>query len=119
MGGSNANPTSRFLKDIPASLTATRERTGQAVASHGLVQVHQRIASPADGWSPPRERREVPSDLAFSAGDQVRHTKFGDGIVVDCKATGSDQEVTVSFKGGHGLKRLLLSYAPLELIRRA
>jgi DNA helicase-2/ATP-dependent DNA helicase PcrA len=118
MGGSNANPVSRFIKDIPESLTATRERADQTSISRGLVQVHQRITSPADGWSPPRERQSVPSELSYLAGDHVRHAKFGEGIVVDCKATNSDQEVTVSFKGEHGLKKLLLSFAPLELIRR-
>lgn len=117
MGGSNANPTSRFLKDIPASLTTSRERSGAATASHGLVQVRQRFDSPEAGWSPPRER-PVPADLAYTAGDQVRHAKFGDGIVVDCKAKGADQEVMVSFKGQYGLKKLLVSLAPLELISR-
>ena len=35
------------------------------------------------------------------------------GTVIKVRATGSDQEVTVAFKGG-GLKKLLLSFAPME-----
>jgi hypothetical protein len=42
--------------------------------------------------------------------------KFGEGIVVNCLSTGEDYEVTVAFKGEAGLKRLLLSFAPLEKV---
>jgi len=59
-------------------------------------------------------RVATPSDAMFAAGDHVRHARFGDGIVVSCKVTPEDQEVTVAFKGGAGVKKLLLSYAPLE-----
>ena len=46
----------------------------------------------------------------------MRHVKFGEGIVVSATQTanGADQEVTVAFKGGFGVKKLLLSFAPLE-----
>jgi DNA helicase-2/ATP-dependent DNA helicase PcrA len=53
-------------------------------------------------------------DALFAAGEHVRHERFGEGIVVSCVVTPSDQEVTVAFKGGAGVKKLLLSYAPLE-----
>ena len=53
---------------------------------------------------------------SFAAGDRIRHAKFGEGIVVASAptASGSDQEVTVAFKSQAGLKKLLLSFAPLE-----
>ena len=46
----------------------------------------------------------------------MRHAKFGEGIVISCNptASGSDQEVTVAFKGEAAVKKLLLSFAPLE-----
>ena len=52
----------------------------------------------------------------FKAGEHVRHAKFGEGIVVNATPTanGADQEVTVAFKGGFGIKKLLLCFAPLE-----
>ena len=50
----------------------------------------------------------------FSAGDRVKHGTFGEGIVVSCGESGDEQVVTVAFKGSHGIKKLLLSYAPLE-----
>ena len=44
----------------------------------------------------------------------MRHKQFGEGIVVSCETERQDQVVTVAFKGAAGVKRLLLSYAPLE-----
>ena len=29
-------------------------------------------------------------------------------------ANGADQEITIAFKGGFGVKKLLLSFAPIE-----
>ena len=53
----------------------------------------------------------------YRTGDKVKHVKFGEGVVVSVKATPSDMEVTVAFKDGHGIKRLLMSFAPLEKVR--
>jgi DNA helicase-2/ATP-dependent DNA helicase PcrA len=47
-------------------------------------------------------------------GDRVHHAKFGDGMVVNAVATRTDHEVTVAFGRGIGVKRLLVSLAPLE-----
>lgn len=52
----------------------------------------------------------------YKAGDHVRHATFGEGVVVNCVPNGQDYEVTVAFKGTAGVKRLLLSYAPLEKV---
>ena len=66
-----------------------------------------------DVWSSP-PRPWVAKEGELSAGDRVKHGTFGEGIVVSCAASGDDQLVTVAFKGTHGIKRLLQSYAPLE-----
>ena len=52
----------------------------------------------------------------LSMGDKVRHKTFGEGIVMECKPSGSDFEVTVAFKDGAGVKRLLLGLAPIEKV---
>ena len=97
-GGGEPTLPSRFLLDIPAHLVMTpsqysEERRQKAVS----------VLSPAP-------------KAAFKSGDHVRHTVFGDGIVINCLPIKDDQEVTVAFKGGAGVKRLLLSLAPLERI---
>ena len=51
----------------------------------------------------------------MNPGDRVRHTKFGEGQVIGIKPTGQDKEVIVAFEGV-GVKKLLLSMAPLEKI---
>ncbi len=61
-------------------------------------------------------RRASGAAAAFSAGDKVRHSTFGDGIVTNCEPSGADFEVTVAFKDGGGVKRLLLGLARLEKI---
>jgi len=45
----------------------------------------------------------------------VRHETFGLGIVVESKAVGGDEQVSVAFAGA-GLKRLLASMAPMEKV---
>ncbi|HEY7332115.1 MAG TPA: UvrD-helicase domain-containing protein [Candidatus Limnocylindria bacterium] len=51
--------------------------------------------------------------LAWTAGDRVRHRRFGDGIVVSSQWVKGDEEVTVAFVG-QGVKRLIAAYAGLE-----
>jgi len=50
----------------------------------------------------------------FSGGERVRHPRFGEGIVVAAVTKGDDQELTIAFKGEAGMKKLMLSFAPLE-----
>ncbi len=94
MGSSGPTLPSRFLLDIPSHLVITP--TGHARES--AVQPTLTTKAP------------------LNAGDHVRHTFFGEGIVINCLPTKDDHEVTVAFKGDAGLKRLLLSLAPLEKI---
>ncbi len=43
---------------------------------------------------------------------------FGEGVVLNCSANGDDHVVTVAFTEA-GVKRLLLSFAPLEKIEKS
>ena len=52
----------------------------------------------------------------LATGDKVMHKVFGEGIVTECKPSGGDFEVTVAFKDGAGVKRLLLGVAPIEKV---
>ena len=61
-------------------------------------------------------RRQAAAVASVSTGDKVRHSTFGEGIVMSCEPSGSDFEVTVAFTDGGGVKRLLLSMAKLEKI---
>ena len=97
----NTNRPSRFLSDIPQHLISP------------IVQSEQRglYSSRTDVLSSANTRESEP----LKVGERVKHSTFGDGIVVSCIASGHDHEVTVAFKGPSGIKKLLLSYAGLEL----
>jgi DNA helicase-2/ATP-dependent DNA helicase PcrA len=61
-------------------------------------------------------RPRIPGERQFRDGDRVRHSRFGDGIVVSSKLTRNDEEITIAFSNGGGIKTLLASIANLELI---
>ena len=106
---------SRFLREIPsdlvaaASLSSTAARAAVAPES-GRGRSIRAAALAAAAAAP------APTGPALRVGDQVRHRAFGEGVVTACDATASDVEITVEFAGGVGVKRLLLSYAPLEKV---
>jgi len=116
MGSSMHNPPSRFLRDLPVELVQSRgivEEEAAELRYRGPSLARLRRGGSYQARDP---RPATPSEAVFAAGDHVRHDRFGEGIVVSCVVTPSDQEVTVAFKGAAGLKKLLLSYAPLERV---
>jgi DNA helicase-2/ATP-dependent DNA helicase PcrA len=48
-------------------------------------------------------------------GSRVRHSKFGDGVVLNFEGTGPQARIQVNFEG-NGTKWLMLSYANLEVV---
>ena len=68
-------------------------------------------------WRPQQRRiamvRELQSRLRV--GDDVRHTKWGEGVILDIIGEGEKAEAVVRFPSV-GEKRLLLSWAPLEKV---
>ena len=100
MGVTSVNLPSRFLTDIPAHLRKSSRGDADKL-------------NPATKPSTQQAKAEKPP---LSAGDHVAHARWGEGIVVNCVSVGSDQEVTIAFKGDTGIKRLLLSLAPLEKV---
>ena len=114
-GMTNGNQPSRFLYDIPRSLITTPAQAEKQARLNLSPQTQypqpQRIAW--SGGDTPKQARPAPD---YKAGDHVRHAAFGEGVVVNCMPNGQDYEVTVAFKGTAGVKRLMLSYAPLEKV---
>ncbi|MEM8859799.1 MAG: UvrD-helicase domain-containing protein [Chloroflexota bacterium] len=75
----------------------------------------QRPAAKPDRPSRPERPKVEKTEAEFSTGDRVMHPKFGQGIVMDSKLTGADEEVTIAFTTA-GVKRLVASFAKLEKI---
>jgi len=61
-----------------------------------------------------KKRTAAAAGDAYKAGDKVHHHKFGKGVVVSAEPEDDDWKVTVAFKGGGGVKKLLASVAKLE-----
>ena len=104
-GGSEPSIPSRFLANIPRDkIVSSRQVSGG---------VFPKVAWAA---SPAAAAKETNVTAPPQAGEKVRHATFGDGIVISTKPSVGDFEVTVAFTDGQGVKRLLLSVAPLETI---
>jgi DNA helicase-2/ATP-dependent DNA helicase PcrA len=103
-GQTEINEPSRFLDDIPADLLTGRKSTKKSRPSF----------QQATRWA--NETKEKPAgDAQYKTGQRVFHTKFGEGIVIESKPSGGDEEVSVAFEEV-GVKRLLASFANLEKI---
>jgi hypothetical protein len=71
------------------------------------------IGEPVDAFSVVwRAGREI--DGPLRTGDIVEHARFGVGVVISATPSGKDHQVVVSFDGEAGIKKLLLSFAPLK-----
>jgi DNA helicase-2/ATP-dependent DNA helicase PcrA len=57
--------------------------------------------------------KQKPRELQYPPGLRVHHVKFGEGVVIESRPDGSDEEVTIAFKKA-GVKRVLASFANLE-----
>jgi DNA helicase-2/ATP-dependent DNA helicase PcrA len=51
----------------------------------------------------------------YKSGQRVRHAQFGEGIIIDSRVSGGDEEVNIAFDDV-GLKRLVASLANLEIL---
>ncbi|MDP9405149.1 MAG: UvrD-helicase domain-containing protein, partial [Actinomycetota bacterium] len=102
-GGTNANPPSRFLREIPAHLVEDRsaERGGASRRAVGAVGVRSQYAP----------GRDVDEET-FTVGDRVLHPKFGPGRLLELAGAPGSEEALVRFDE-FGTKRLVLAYAPL------
>ena len=110
-GQSGSQTASRFLLEIPESLVTIRDIRGHS-------RVADRIPDPM--WtkraaSTPAPRPATRSADEFAPGEKVKHDVFGEGVVGSSSGSGSDTQVTVAFVG-EGVKRLMLSFAPIERI---
>jgi len=104
-GNSEPSMPSRFLTDIPQNLTTNLNS----------LKINQ--LSNQNNLLPKKAKNETSTEITFSVGDKIRHTKFGEGIVTSTKEVTNDLELTIAFTQGAGIKRLLLSFAPIEKIQ--
>ncbi len=128
-GTTQYNPPSRFVGEIPEGLITEAEGSRASKRGRGSSSWGSSDSSFSSGssWDSHREERveaalkpkgPIPSGaegIGLKLGDDVRHAKWGEGIIVDVEGAGDKAEATVRF-GSVGEKRLLLAWAPLEKV---
>ena len=139
-GQTQYNPPSRFLDEIPSELIneiggtrmlrSRRDRsgggrtygggggseipTGRTFGGSGRDSRSDDVVESAIAAA----NTPTPSgaeSIGLKVGDDVRHSQWGDGIIVEIDGVGDKAEASVHFPSV-GPKRLLLSWAPLEKI---
>jgi DNA helicase-2/ATP-dependent DNA helicase PcrA len=132
-GSTQYNPPSRFLDEIPAELITEvggqkrgqggsgwrtgfgRDRRGSDDTDGRVFGGRQRmydVATRPAAEPPPTTGAE---SMGLRTGDDVRHGKWGEGVILEISGSGDRAEALVRFPSV-GEKRLLLSWAPLEKI---
>lgn len=115
-GTTNRNQASRFLREIP--LSVTDDITVQSYVPHSKFGS---FAQPAHSTSSSAAHKfgqvggASASAQNYSAGDTVRHKAFGTGVVLSARAMGNDTMLEVAFDRA-GTKKLMANYAKLEKI---
>ena len=108
VGGYGPSGPSRFLQEIPEKF---RKAPATDVPPRSLPSgIWDSVWKP----SMAEPAKEVPALPTLSQGDKVRHPVFGEGMVVSSTPSAGDNEITVAFVEGAGVKRLLQSLAKLE-----
>lgn len=100
---------SRFLDDIPEALL-------DISASPSLRSTYEPVVDTA--WEPPMAVATPQPTLQYRSGMRVMHRAFGEGMVIESRATRDDEEVTVVFTA-HGIKRLSAAIADLQTLGQA
>ena len=62
------------------------------------------------------ERKNNIDGEIIKIGDKVEHKKWGIGTIVSIKPKDNDSEISIAFEK-NGIKRLLLSFAPIEILK--
>lgn len=121
-GSPSFNRRSRFLDDIPPDMLVTKGGNAAFAPDRAVIANRSGTYSVSRPSTPPppnpasseRRLRGPEWKPPFQVGQQVRHAKFGLGVVVACNPVRDDSEVTVAFPGVVGVKKLVQSLAKLE-----
>jgi len=116
-GNVNYTLPSRFIEEMGEAIEKKQNKNTreQLVSVKDFTTKRERFAPrPFVIQAQPKPQGDV--NLDVNVGDKVKHKKFGIGTIVQIKPRDNDKEVVISFEG-EGLKRLLLSIAPIEILR--
>jgi DNA helicase II / ATP-dependent DNA helicase PcrA len=101
---------SRFFEELPEGglKWLTPQVSAYAFSSHGSAWDESEYAN-RPAFAKPKESN------GYRIGQNVRHAKFGDGVIVSLEGSGTDARAHINF-GTQGMKWLALSVARLERV---
>lgn len=114
-GQTNRNQPSRFIREIPVSVTedVTVVPKSSFNSLHSLTSdiPRQNTSSNAHSFGEVKAKQTKTAD--YSVGDTVRHKTFGTGVVLSLQPMGNDMLMEVAFDRS-GTKKLMAKFAKLE-----
>lgn len=106
---------SRFIKEMEDTITKIIPEKETYESKKNLVEVSDFISYNANRVkSVPKKEKKT--DVDVKVGDKIVHKKWGEGMIVSKTSKNDDFEIVISFEG-KGLKKLMLSLAPISLVK--
>ena len=121
-GKTNASLPSRFLKEIPESVTVKKGgyRTASALPSYRYntydKQAYYSPPGTGNNYLKNATAQQPPTAVSFNKGDMVQHTAFGKGMVLSVLKMGGDALLEIAFDQV-GTKKLMAKTASAHMKR--
>jgi DNA helicase-2/ATP-dependent DNA helicase PcrA len=107
------NKPSRFLEEIPASLMRGSGRPARSRVTREEMREHLVASAMRRGQPGEPVHGTGAESLGLSAGDDVVHARYGEGVVMEVSGEGAGAEATIRFSSGEE-KRFILHLTPLK-----
>jgi DNA helicase-2/ATP-dependent DNA helicase PcrA len=101
--------SSRYLDHIPAELLSGKSRNGSSFRNSS------RAESPT--WLRSEAKVEKAAETKYRAGMKVKHSIWGEGLVLNSRLQNDDETVDIVFESV-GIKRVVASLANLKIIKQ-
>jgi DNA helicase-2/ATP-dependent DNA helicase PcrA len=108
-GSNEPSAPSRFLEDLPDAVLGSAPKTRAHVTESSW-------STRAWESAPVQQRVTTLPTLQYKSGQRVHHTYYGEGVIIESQLEGRSEMVTVLFSNGIGVKKLMGSMAPMEIL---
>ena len=108
-GSTEPSIPSRFLHEIPSDLI--KPINDIDISTNNSIPEKSPIRKTIRKVNEPKKNQ-----VLFNDGDKINHPKFGDGIIISSEISGNDYKLTITFKNGVGIKKLMAGMSNLKKI---
>jgi len=128
------NEPSRFLDEIPEAyldrtFTGMGQKANTPPGAYGnmlnqsfdrtpsLKKLAEKLQKPAAAAHTPSADFKADDPMDMEVGMQIEHQKFGFGTITALEGGANNRIATITFKDGHGQKKIMLNYAKLRIVK--